>query len=111
MTIKDYIKETIDTHEEKFRLRFSRSVRGDIERYINNGVYAFQFIYKWDHLVSELKPLDYKLCIHERNINPNGTMWSYDAGKRYQWTERETLVFDTSVIRNIKLEKVLNDSN
>jgi hypothetical protein len=34
-------------------------------------------------------------------------MWSYDGGQRYQWGEMETLVFDPSVIRNIKLESIL----
>ncbi len=118
MTIKDYINETIDKHEKQFGLLFIRDVRIDIEKYINEGIYAFQFIYKYRHrtkrprqLVSEIKKLDQKLCVHESSINPNGTMWSYDGGKRYQWSEMETLVFDSSLIRDIKLEKLLNDNN
>ena len=111
MTIKDYINETIDKHEKEFGLRFIRDVRIDVEKYINEGIYAFQFIYKYGQLVSEIKKLDQKLCVHESNINPNGTMWSYDGGQRYQWSEMETLVFDSSLIRDIKLEKVLNDNN
>jgi len=34
-------------------------------------------------------------------------MWSYDGGQRYQWSEMETLVFDPSVIRDIKLESII----
>jgi hypothetical protein len=34
-------------------------------------------------------------------------MWSYDGGQRYQWSEMETLIFDPSIIRNIKLESIL----
>ena len=38
-----------------------------------------------------------------------GIMWSYDGGQRYQWSEMETLIFDHALIRNIKLNKLLNE--
>jgi hypothetical protein len=34
-------------------------------------------------------------------------MWSYDGGKRFQWISMETLFFDPSVIRNIKIEEII----
>ena len=34
-------------------------------------------------------------------------LWSYD-GKRFQWSDTETLVFDPSKIRDIKLEEIFS---
>jgi len=114
MTIKNYIKETIDKHEKEFGLYFNRASREVIHEAITKGIYAFNVIYKLGNLVYEIKPLDHKLCVHEDILGSPGrvgNMWSYDGGQRYQWSEMETLIFDPSVIRNIKLEKVLNDNN
>ncbi len=121
MTIKEYIKETIDNHEKEFGIYFSGVTREGINEAIIKGIYAFNIIYDIQLKVHEIKYLDYKLCIHERDLtelnlyltgqrdmgHAFSLMWSYDGGQRYQWSEMETLVFDPSVIRNIKLEKVL----
>jgi hypothetical protein len=116
MTIKSYIRETIDNHENKWRLFFNSEICNAIhDGVINKGIYAFQIIYSvvdaFDNSVEEIKPLDYKLCVHEKDLTElqrdMGIMWSYDGGQRYQWSEMETLVFDASLIRNIKLEEVL----
>jgi hypothetical protein len=116
MTIKSYIRETIDNHENKWRLFFNSEICNAIhDGVINKGIYAFQIIYSvvdaFDNSVEEIKPLDHKLCVHEKDLTELqrdiGMMWSYDGGQRYQWSEMETLIFDASVIRNIKLEEVL----
>ncbi len=116
MTIKSYIRATIDEHENKWRLFFNSEICNAIhDGVINKGIYAFQIIYSvvdtFDNSVEEIKPLDHKLCVHEKDLTElqrdMGIMWSYDGGQRYQWSEMETLVFDPSVIRNIKLEVVL----
>jgi hypothetical protein len=117
MTIKKYIKETIDEHENKWKVFFNSEICNAIhDDVINKGIYAFQIIYSFDAFennVEEIKPLDHKLCVHEKDLNQTqkemGIMWSYDGGQRYQWSEMETLVFDSSLIRDIKLEKVLNE--
>jgi hypothetical protein len=117
MTIKSYISETIDNHENKWRLFFNSEMCNAIhDGVINKGIYAFQIIYSvvdaFDNSVEEIKPLDHKLCIHEDILGSPGrvgNMWSYDGGQRYQWSEMETLVFDSSLIRNIKLNKLLNE--
>jgi len=114
MTVKNYIKEVIDSHEKEFGLYFSRTTRIEIESYVNKATYAFQLIYTSGggagNLVNQIKFLDYNLCIHEDILGSPGrvgNMWSYDGGQRYQWSEMETLVFDPSVIRNIKLEEII----
>jgi hypothetical protein len=111
--ISNYIESVIDNHQKEFALYFTRTTRFEIERYINKGTYAFQLIYTSGggpgNLVNEIKFLDHKLCVHENILGSPGRdkMWSYDGGQRYQWSEMETLVFDPSVIRNIKLESIL----
>ena len=111
--INNYIESVINNHEKEFGLYFSRTTRIEIERYVNKATYAFQLIYTSEsgpgNLVNEIKFLDHNLCVHEDILGSSGRdkMWSYDGGQRYQWSEMETLVFDPSVIRNIKLESIL----
>jgi hypothetical protein len=115
-----YITDTIDKHQKEFGLYFSNTAREVIKEAIIKGIYAFNIIYEsrnsyyqlTELTVSEIKYLDYKLCVHENILGlVDNMMWSYDGGHRFQWSEMETLIFDPSVIRNIKLKEVLNDNN
>ncbi len=106
--INNYIESVIDNHQKEFGLYFSGTSREVIHESINKGIYAFNIIYSassFDRRAIEIKYLDHKLCVHQDIFA--GNMWSYDGGKRYQWSEMETLVFDPSIIRNIKLESIL----
>ena len=110
--INNYIESVIDNHQKEFGLYFSGTSREVIHESINKGIYAFNIIYSassFDWRAIEIKYLDHKLCVHQDIFDSfdSGKMWSYDGGKRYQWSEMETLVFDPSVIRNIKLESIL----
>jgi len=111
--ISNYIESVINNHEKEFGLYFSHTTRIEIERCVNKATYAFQLIYTSGsgpgNLVNEIKFLDHNLCVHEDILGSPGRdkMWSYDGGQRYQWSEMETLVFNPSVIRNIKLESIL----
>ena len=117
MTIKEYIKQTIDYHENKWGVFFDSKICNTIhDNVVNNGIYAFQIIYlfeAFENKVEDIKLLDHKLCVHEKDLtklqNEMGIMWSYDGGQRYQWSEMETLIFDHALIRNIKLNKLLNE--
>ncbi len=123
--INNYIESIIDNHQKEFGLYFSVTSREVIHESINKGIYAFQLIYnnysqvppfhKMNRRVEEIKYLDHKLCIHEDifvhedilGCTDKNKMWSYDGGQRFQWSEMETLIFDPSVIRNIKIESIL----
>lgn len=116
--INNYIESIIDNHQKEFGLYFSETAREVIHESINKGIYAFNIIYSLPRLtplafqskrVTEIKYLDYKLCVHEDILGSpdKNKMWSYDGGKRFQWSEMETLFFDPSVIRNIKIESIL----
>jgi hypothetical protein len=105
--VKNYIKEVIDNHQKEFGVDFD-IVRDAIEEEVNNGVYAFQIIYNNNSQVELIKNLDYRLCIQTNYFrNKTQEMWSYDGGKRFQWISMETLFFDPSVIRNIKIEEII----
>ena len=111
MTVKKYINDMIDKHQEEFGFDFDIYVRDTIEKNINNGVYAFQVIYNGHNQVHEIKNLNYSLLKSEKRENTVGgywLVWSYDGGVRFQWSDSETLVFDPSIIRNIKLNQILN---
>jgi hypothetical protein len=111
MTVKKYINDMIDKHQEEFGVDFDIYVCDTIEKHINNGVYAFQVIYNGHNQVHEIKNLNYSLLKSEKRENTVGgywLVWSYDNGVRYQWSDSETLVFDPSIIRNIKLNQILN---
>lgn len=114
--INNYIESVIDNHEKEFGLYFNRTTREVIHDAIIKGIYAFNIIYRsrttpyqLGNLVYEIKFLEHNLCVHEDILGSpsRNKMWSYDGGQRYQWGEMETLVFDPSVIRNIKLESIL----
>jgi hypothetical protein len=111
MTVKKYINDMIDKHQEEFGVDFDIYVRDTIEKNINNGVYAFQVIYNGHNQAHEIKNLNYSLLKSEKRENTVGgywLVWSYDGGVRFQWSDSETLVFDPSIIRNIKLNQILN---
>jgi len=114
--INNYIESVIDNHQKEFGLYFSGTSREVIHESINKGIYAFNIIYSAfqssdDVRAIEIKYLDHKLCVHQDIFNAGNRkhpcLWSYDGGKRYQWSEMETLIFDPSIIRNIKLESIL----
>jgi hypothetical protein len=102
---KEYINNIIDKHQRDFGVDFDIYVRDEIEKGISNGVYAFQVIYNSYNKVHSIKNLNYSLL--RSNLIGGNLLWSYDGGVRYQWSEVETLLFDLSIIRNIKLEKII----
>ena len=117
--INNYIKSIIDIHQEIHGIYFHSIHREYVKEQVNKGVYAFQVIYV-DHNLSngllsqttkEIKNLDYSLLKSKNVYEPGGEeffnkLWSYD-GKRFQWSDTETLIFDPSKIRDIKLEEII----
>jgi hypothetical protein len=107
--INKYIESIIDKHQIEFGVYFSDTYRKVINDAIVKNIYAFNIIYDIQMKVHEIKYVDHNLCVHEDQLNTwsQNKMWSYDGGQRYQWSEMETLVFDPSVIRDIKLESII----
>lgn len=117
MTIKSYVNNIIDNHQSNNSIYFDSKSRDYIQTNIENGIFAFQIIYSLKLSDSSL-PLFVFVVTLVKNLNYNkllfskghelSDMWSYDGGVRFQWSDRETLVFDPSIIRNIKLNQILN---
>ena len=115
MKVVSYIESVIDAHQMEHGIYFHSIHREYIQEQVNKGVYAFQVIYvddsqllKW---TKEIKNLDHSLLKSKNIYEPGGEeffnkLWSYD-GERFQWSDTETLVFDPSKIRDIKLEEII----
>ena len=119
MKLVSYIESVIDMHQKIHVIYFHSIHREYIQEQINKGIYAFQVIYIDDfgplhnffNSTKEIKNLDYSLLKSKNIYEPGGEeffnkLWSYD-GKRFQWSDTETLVFDPSKIRDIKLEEII----
>jgi hypothetical protein len=128
MTVKRYINNIIDNHQSNNSIYFDLDSRDYIQRNIKNGIFAFQIIYSSKSpdpslpvfggangarirlvlVVTLVKNLNYNKLLFSKGYNGLSDMWSYDGGVRFQWSDTETLVFDPSIIRNIKLNQILN---
>ena len=118
MIVKSYINNIIDNHQSNNSIYFDLDSREYIQRNIKNGIFAFQIIYSpkspdpslplFVFVVTLVKNLNYNKLLFSKGYNGLIDMWSYDGGVRFQWSDTETLVFDPSIIRNIKLNQILN---
>ena len=113
MKVVSYIDSIIDMHQKEHGIYFHSIHREYIQDQVNKGIYAFQVIYVDDlgSQTKEIKNLDYSLLKSKNIYEPGGEeffnkLWAYD-GKRFQWSDTETLVFDPSKIRDIKLEEII----
>ncbi len=132
MKVVSYIESIIDTHQKIYGIYFHSNHREYIQDQVNKGIYAFQVIYVDDfgshrlgyydskllqkiivRSTKQINNLDYSLLKSKNIYEPGGEeffnkLWAYD-GERFQWSDTETLVFDPSKIRDIKLEEIIND--
>ncbi len=120
--MENYIRNKIKKHSDKFNIEFTEDNIKSILEETKKGIYAFQLIYtvKSDiqNFVNEnpflyklklAKPLDVnKLKVWEHAYgNIGNTLWSYDGGKSYKYSDYETLKFDLRIIRELKLNEIL----
>lgn len=108
MDIKQQISSDIESHMNKFNLT-GWSNSNFIEHLTDkvlSGSFAFQLIYDDLFRLSEYKVLD-KSKIKSMINQVGETIYSYD-GSHFQWSEWETLIIDQSIIRQLKLQEILN---
>jgi hypothetical protein len=119
MTVKSYINSIIDNHQSNNSIYFDSESRDYIQTNIENGVFAFQIIYSpkssdtssplFVLVVTLVKNLNYNKLLFRKGYEDGiSDMWSYDNTDNYKYSERETLIFNPSIIRNIKLNQILN---
>ena len=119
MKVVSYIESIIDMHQKEHGIYFHSIHREYIQDQVNKGIYAFQVIYVVESnsghdigtVSKQINNLDCSLLKSKNIYEPGGEeffnkLWAYD-GKRFQWSNTETLVFDPSKIRDIKLEEII----
>ena len=118
MTVKSYINSIIDNHQSNNSIYFDSESRDYIQTNIENGVFSFQIIYSpkssdtssplFVLVVTLVKNLNHNKLLFFKGNEDLSNMWSYDGTDNYKYSERETLIFNPSIIRNIKLNQILN---
>ena len=94
---------------------FSEENSDYIKMQINTGIFAFGIKYepslgKRLYQVNIIIPLDWTKVKSENIYDRDGTfintLWS--RGGPFQYSSRETLIFNPSIIREIKLDSIIN---
>lgn len=113
MEIAKYIRKEISKHMDKHRMLVHKK---DIDEMVDEalrGTYAFQIIYnnmqdtEFDCSFYSFIPIDYRKIVFREETDQTSAAYSYDGGKRFQWFETETLLLDSSIIREMKINQIL----
>ena len=115
MEIAEYIRNEISNHMQKHRMMVLKS---DIEEMVEEalkGTYAFQIINNnidsedrmFDYSFYSFIKLDHSKIVFREETEQTSATYSYDGGKRFQWFDTETLLLDLSIIREMKLNKII----
>ena len=115
MEITEYIRNEITNHMQKHRVMVLKS---DIEEMVEEalkGTYAFQIIYNnidsedgmFNYSLYSFIPIDYRKIVFREETDLTSAAYSYDGGKRFQWFDTETLLLDSSIIREMKINQII----
>jgi hypothetical protein len=115
MELSEYIRTEISNHMQKHRVMVLKS---DIEEMVEEalkGTYAFQIIYSdidsedrmFSYSLYSFIKLDHSKIVFREETEQTSAAYSYDGGKRFQWFETETLLLNPSIIREMKLNKII----
>ena len=112
--MENYLRNKILKYSDKFSIEFTEENINSIIEETKKGIYAFQIIYipisvENKYKFKLFKPLDVsKLKVWKNAYNNIGnTLWSYDGGKTFKYSDYETLKFDLRIIRELKLNQIL----
>jgi hypothetical protein len=115
MEIAEYIRNEVSNHMQKHRMMVLKS---DIEEMVEEalkGTYAFQIIYNdidskdrmFNSSFYSFIKLDHSKIVFREETEKTSAAYSYDGGKRFQWFDTETLLLNPSIIREMKLNKII----
>lgn len=107
--IEEFVNNQIKSHSEKYVINFSEAIINEIIDYVKSGVYAFQIIYDEKFFAIIVKPLDWTKTIQnsQSDIHHGQSLWSYDGGAQFKYSQWETLKLDIGLIRELKLNGLL----
>lgn len=111
MNPEKWIRDQIAAHMEKHRIMADPRMLEEMTQAGVNGCYAFRIIYLdlgdnyFDWVLNSFELLDHSLVI--RGKGDRFPFFSYDGGKRYQWPDTETVYLDPAMVREIKIDRLL----
>jgi len=110
--IEEFVNNQIKRHIELYNIKFDDKSISEINNYVKSGVYAFQIIYDNNFFTILVKPLDWTKVVQNsfrfhRNIHHVQSLWSYDGGQQFKYSQIETLKLDVELIRDLKLNQIL----
>ena len=121
--VNEYIRGEITRHLEIYKISYRNEQIDEMVESVLAGTGAFQIIFEQvidpfgedagedgveRYFLERGKSLDRKLVLKIGQIYGT-TMhftYSYDGGKRYQWSEMETILIDLDALREIKLKNL-----
>ena len=113
MEIAEYIRNEIIVHMDKYRMLIIEKDIVELVDEVLKGTYAFQIIYsdmedtEFDYSFYSFIPRDHRKIAFRAETEQTSAAYSYDGGKRFQWFETETLLLDSSIIREMKLNQII----
>ena len=118
MEITEYIRNEISKHMDKHRVMILKTDMDEMVEEAMKGTYAFQIIYSdleesydgsrmFNYSFYSFTKLDHSKIVFRPETEQTSAVYSYDGGKRFQWFDTETLLLDPSIIREMKLNKII----
>jgi hypothetical protein len=115
MTTDEYIRGEITRHLDIHKITYREAQIFEMVQSVLVGTGAFHIIFDqvYDpfcedgdeiYFLEKWSPLDRSLI--RETTTAFGTMYSYDGGKRYQWSEVETILIDQAALRDIKINEL-----
>ena len=113
MEVSQYIRNEIVKHMEKHRMLVRDEDIDEMVGEVLKGTYAFQIIYndmkdaEFDCSFYSFIPIDHRNIVFREDTENTSASYSYDGGKRFQWFDKETLLLDSSIIREMKINQII----
>jgi hypothetical protein len=113
MEIAEYIHNEIVKHMDKYHILIRDEDIDEMVDEVLKGTYAFQIIY---NDIQDEYPYcsfysfitrDYRKIVFREETEQTSSVYSYDEGIRFQWFEKETLLLDASIIREMKINQII----
>ena len=114
MKTDEYIRGEIIRHLDIHKITYREAQIAEMVQSVLGGTGAFQIIFEqvFDpfcedgdeiYFLEKWRALDRSLI--RETTTQFGTMYAYD-GKRYQWSEVETILIDQAALRDIKISEL-----
>ena len=111
--MKEEIRNQIRSHMDRHKIMAQERDVEEMTNAVEKGTYAFNIIYldiadpSFDSVLNSFSPLDAAKIVFRPGTEEISDAYSYDAGKRFQWFEKETLLIDVAKIREWKINQII----